>query len=684
MGVNSSDVKALLSDQTWRIDSSRILTYSFYESSVFKGIYYGSETGVSEVSENVKANLRAIINWLETIINLDFVELIETNTNIYGTLRLMNSNGPNYAYAYYPSSSYKIGGDIHIKTSYDTYNLNDNSAFQNPAGFYGYMAIVHELGHALGLKHTHETVGEYPVLRTEINNSANSVMTYNNTGKAPGTFMPLDIAALQLIYGEKQKNTGNDTYLFSDVSHYKVNGQTELTTTYATKQTIWDTGGNDTLDLSALAFDGKGYRLDMNENGLLTKNTLYNAYPYQVNGDGRTYYTTSELTAIAFGITLENANGSSSIDNIIGNNANNVINGNAGNDNLFSGAGNDLLIGGAGNDYLNGDMGFDIAEQIGFFKDYKIVAIENDTILTNKYSGETDTFTNLERIHFKSFGNVNIASSPGEALSHFLVGTWLHRDLSSSETEYVQQNLASMYPYDIINVFLTLPETFTLTDKSSQTLLAGFDNTQRAFLLQSERHFVGSNDNERGFLPLGWTQSVDGGKGFDVLDYTDKYTNVKWQVNNHYVELSRSGDSTLLSLKNVEMVVFDNGQTLALAHNSAEGVLGRLVHTFLNRDATADEWRAGTDALKQNVDPETIFRWFQSHATGLAQLNDKDYVQALYSNTFHRTATDAELGGHLVNLANGGIDRNWLAVDLAKTEEAVIMIGSVLVMDGWV
>ena len=140
----------------------------------------------------------------------------------------------------------------------------------------------------------------------------------------------------------------------------------------------------------------------------------------------------------------------------------------------------------------------------------------------------------------------------------------------------------------------------------------------------------------------------------------------------------------MLDLKNVEMVALANGDTMAIAHDPIEGILGRLIHTFFDRNASVEEWQLGREALAQHIAPDAILNWFQDHA-GLTQLNDSDYIQTLYQNTYDRAATATEHNDYFTQLHNGSLDRSWLAVDLAQSEEAVTIIGSqVVVMEGWV
>ncbi|XHF35655.1 M10 family metallopeptidase C-terminal domain-containing protein [Pseudomonas chlororaphis] len=260
------------------------------------------------------AAIAALGAW-SAVANINFTLTSDNLANVgdlrFGAYRLMDDKTA--AWAYFPANS-PVAGDVWIGPQ-----TND----PNPSkGTYDYLTFVHEIGHALGLKHPFDTSNtNKTLLDPKLDDVHFTVMSYNsNYSYQPTTPMVLDILAIQSLYGANTAwQAGDNVYKWaSDQSIF---------------ETIWDAGGNDTIDASnQLA----SVTINLNEGSYssigkafadLTSNTLIN--------DG---------LAIAYGAKIENAIGSNYNDVLIGNALNNVLNGAGGVDVMAGGAGNDTYI----------------------------------------------------------------------------------------------------------------------------------------------------------------------------------------------------------------------------------------------------------------------------------------------------------------------------------------------------
>ena len=295
---------------------------------------------------------------LELITNIfDFKFVESNNPSALNTFTFANNiQSDSAAYAQLPSK-YFFGSDIFIDKSDGIDKFSD--------GTYGALTLIHEIGHALGLKHPFAGKDNVtPYLPTAENKTLWTLMSYESSpDQYSFNFSPLDIAALQYIYGPSTKaRTGNDNYAISQNSY----------------NFIWDGVGIDTLDASALTQGA----------------TLYMTPGYwSFVGSARASTITSAGQAtVNFGTVLENLIGSAFADNLHGNDVNNVING---------GAGNDQITGGGGNDNIDGGIGIDIAIFSGASKGYKVSTEATSVLVTgDAITDGIDTLLNIERIRF--------------------------------------------------------------------------------------------------------------------------------------------------------------------------------------------------------------------------------------------------------------------------------------------
>lgn len=328
-GVNQID--SLLSGYKWETNN---VTFSFPTSSLqytgYTGYYSQRETSNNFQSLNSmqqNAARSALAQWA-SVCNLNFME----TTGGSGSIRFGTSSLPETSWAYYPSSGDK-GGDVWFG------NSTSNAPSYPDVGTYGYATYIHEIGHALGLKHPHDTDGA--VANSKIDSMEYSIMSYKSyvgasikNGYANGDDsyatgpMISDIAAIQYMYGANYNyNSGNTVYKFSP---------------YEGKifETLWDGGGNDTYDLSAYSTN---LMIDLNPGGWSTFDTSQLAYL----GNGH-YARGSVANALLYnGNTqslIENAIGGSGNDTLIGNQADNYLDGGSGADALKGGLGNDTYV----------------------------------------------------------------------------------------------------------------------------------------------------------------------------------------------------------------------------------------------------------------------------------------------------------------------------------------------------
>lgn len=407
----NQDINGLLSGYAW---TSLTVTYGFPTSGGGYGFYFGDSAptnGFQVLSAAQQTVARAAFSLVSEYTALTFVEQTGANA-INAQIRLAGSATPTTSYAYYPGP-FSRDGDIWFG------NIRNDVPTK---GSYAYSTFLHEIGHALGLKHGQIDDGTHGVLPTAHNSTEWSVMTYmsyigangnayeNAAGSGNQTYMIDDIAALQYIYGANFNiRAGNTAYTWSPLTgEMSIDGIAQgAATTNTAYAAIWDGNGTDTYDLSnyttALSIDlrpGEWSLLSTAQlanlgAGNLAHGNISNAHLY-LNSDTRSL--------------IENATGGTNNDTLRGNTAANTLSGGFGDDTLRGDLDNDLLAGGAGSDTVIFS---------GIATDYAISFLGGTTYQFIGPDG-TDTLTDIELVIFGNASPMGIAEA---AAACFVTGT---------------------------------------------------------------------------------------------------------------------------------------------------------------------------------------------------------------------------------------------------------------------
>jgi hypothetical protein len=388
-----------------KLDSAKdgIVTYSFNETFPSEYENYGINlSDLTPFNDEDKEMVRDIFNKLEEKINLKFVEVpdngdIRFNKTETGYseesggetgFTLTISDGNEY-------TANGAGADVFIGTNLDK-NLEYNT-------------LMHDIGHALGLKHPFEG---YPIMPPNEDKTTYTVMSYTipdvmydldffydpstNTISYKQIYLGrddyavFDIEALEWLYGNNPHKESNDTYnlsnLTKDKKFYVIDDDGGIDTINLS-DTI-----NNSIDLSGIVLSDVDYQsfedvLKEKLEKVFYENDLYGKFDFDSTleyfAENTKLYNGYFNLAISQNSIIENYIGGRGTDAVVDNYIDNEIFTEDGNDTIYLLEGDDIVDGGNGVDSVKINGNRSDYEEIKYLNNLTMLIGKNDIALYN-------------------------------------------------------------------------------------------------------------------------------------------------------------------------------------------------------------------------------------------------------------------------------------------------------------
>lgn len=626
-------------------------------------IFYGNQQAFSAAQQAVVRELLKDGGYLNSLTGIHFAE---TSNGDAAQIHLCNvdlitSNVTGLcswqsSYQYEPGTNRLVGYDADAYVYLDNVQFGSANSNLTPGGR-GYQTLLHEVGHALGLKHTfYDPNDDNPnpiVLPASQDNTSNTLMSYTNVGGPYTTYQQYDVAALKWLYG--MDGLAGTLGINSTTGARYITGTNGLDTLTGTgaNDTLEGDGGNDMIDggngIDTAVFRGvrSNYTFAQLSNGDLTvtgkdgidgTDTLRSIEILKFADMSATRAEVLAADTVAPGkptmVVTKNVNGYTT-----------------GNTPLVTGkaeAGSTVKIYTAGNNQLVGSVTADAnglyTLKLNPFADgagYSVYATATDaagniSLSSDVVSFKVDATPPVVPTYSMTYSTgSNQASFGGTGEAYSTIELVRSGDLQTIARTTVDGN--GKWTLDTS----PLPNgNYTISVISLDQADNGTSAASRATLTVNSAANITGTAGKDTFKPGAGNNAVDGGDGIDTVIYAGSRSNYTvaqepWD----FGITDKAGNNGHDSLINVERVQFDDGW-LALDIDGIAGQIFRLYTAVLGRPAEAAGMGYWMWRMEDGTPLTQVAREFmkQPEFDTLYGTNPSDatFVNKLYNNVLHR------------------------------------------------